>query len=213
MVTRTPYLRLPRITPDRSVPFRTTIRFPHDLNFTNQLGEPFSFAAQSELSGTIWMQPTLGPLGQHAHPNPHLLQVDFDFPYAGRTRRYQGLVSQYDLWFANGTQTESGENFVPQVGPIDGMMDSREDASYLLPDGNLHTFRVKYSGGQYHLMFLPNGILVQCRYYDQVFIAETAIYYRKDFLDFLFQPAVRPYWDSGKLDDLEYHAEQFVFIE
>ena len=190
------------------------IRFDQDMRFANQAGESFNFPAGSELPGSLSMVPTLGPHGVREYEHPHMVDVSFEFRYNQNLRRYRGLLSQFDLWFASGARVErNNANFAADLGPIDGMMDDREDCSYILPDGRVHTFRLKYCGCTFDIMLQDDGFLIRCRYHDLTAGTNLIIYYPKKFTDFIFLPAPKLCFAGGVLDEVYPHGEQFVSIE
>jgi hypothetical protein len=193
-----------------------TVKLPDERRVTCN-GEALCLPAGTVLAGELVLEPSDGPWGIREYEQPHYLTATFDFAFESRYLRYSGLVTQWNLWAPTGTQveTERGE-FVDQVGRIDGMMDDREDWSYVLPDGRTHRNRLKYTSCHFWVMAKPTSLLVKCQYYEQNpdLAGMVTIFYSRYLEELLLLRDTRVFYDSrGKAEDFNIHGGDTITLK
>ncbi|HEY1171509.1 MAG TPA: hypothetical protein VGH19_09085 [Verrucomicrobiae bacterium] len=192
-----------------------TVRFDQDLTVTNHLGEQMNFPAGSLLHGTLFLTPYDGPLGVREFQNPQFIDVNFEFQHKEKGSIYRGLLTPCDLWPVSGATVQTDvPGFTPEVGPVDGLLDHREEWRCILLDGSHHGFLLKYIGCSFSLMIVDDSVLVRCRYYDPTVGEDLTIFYTKKFVEMLFLKAPRLYLDDADaIEDFLPHGESYVSIE
>jgi hypothetical protein len=193
-----------------------TVKLPDERRGTFN-GESLCFPAGTELAGELALEPSDGPWGIREYEQPHYLTATFDFTFDGRYLRYSGFVTQWNLWAPTGTQVQTGRaGFVDQAGRIDGMMDDREEWSYVLPDGRTHRNRLKYMSCHFWIMAEPTSLLVKCQYYDQNpgIAGMVTIFYSRPLEELLLLRDTRVLYDSrGKPEDFDIHGGDTITLE
>lgn len=194
---------------------QVTVVLPDD-RFATCEGRALVLAAGTALSGELTLEPSDGPLGIREYEHPHCLATTLDFFFDGRCLRYANWVSGRNLWLPSGTQVQTEcADFVNQVGPIDGMMDDRDDWFYVLPDGRIHRNRLKYTACNFQLMAQPSSLLVRCQYYDQNpgIAGMVAIFYSRPLEELLFLKDTQVFYDShGKIADFFLHGGDTIML-
>lgn len=183
-------------------------------------GEAIRFPEGTVLPGELTLEPTDGPWGIREYEQPQYFLGTFDFTFEGRCLRYSGLVTQWNLWAPSGTQVQTERTeFVDQAGRIDGMMDDREDWSYVLPDGRTHRIRLKYTSCRFWIMAQPSSLLIKCQYYDPNPILPSTkgmvtIFYSRPFGELLLLKDTKLLLDpQGNLSDFVLHGGATMTLE
>ena len=176
-----------------------------------------SLPAGSEITGALTLRPSDGPLGIREHEHPSFILATFDFSVGGRNLRYTGFISQWDLWAPSGTEVQTEcPQFEDQTDQLDGMMDGRDDWSYVLPDGTTHTNRLKYTSCKFWVMTQPSSLLVRCQYYDQnPDIADTVkIFYARPLDELLLFKETKVFHDvDGNPEDFDLHGGDTIILQ
>ena len=175
----------------------------------------FVLPAGAALSGELTLSPTDGPFGIREYERPHYIAATFDFTSGGQNLRYAGLITQWDLWAPTGTQVQTDlQSFGDQIGRIDGMIDDRDDWSYVRPDGTMHTIRLKYTSCHFWVMARLTTMRVKCHYYDTSVCGMVAIFYEAPLSRLLLLPTVKLFHDAaGSLEDFDPHGEKIMRLE
>jgi hypothetical protein len=180
-------------------------------------GDANSLPAGVPLVGDLTLTPSDGPLGIREFDHPHFIAATFDFAAAGRNMRYTGFISQWDLWAPTGTHVQTAcPEFEDQTGQLDGMMDGRDDWSYVLPDGTTHANRLKYTSCRFWVMPKPSSVLVRCDYYDQnPDIADmVTIFYSRPLEELLLLKDTKVFHDSdGNPEDFDLHCGDTITLK
>lgn len=191
-----------------------SLLLPHDRH-ARCGNDEIILPAATELSGQLSLEPSDGPFGIREYEHPSYVATTFEF--AGRSFRNRGLLSAFHLWAPNGTPVQlEAPDYQEQLGPIEGMMDDREDWWYLLPDGTKHTNRLKYTSCQFGIMLQPSSLLVRCRYYDQNpdIASYLTIFYSRNLADLLLLKDTRLCLDaSGNLEDFILNGGETITLE
>ena len=175
-----------------------------------------SIKQHTHLTGDLTLKASDGPLGIREYENPSYLQVIFDFEVDGMPLRYSGIITQWNLWAPSGSRVQiEYTNFEEQIGPIEGMMDMREDWSYILPNGKTHTNRLKYTSCKFWVMLLPASFMVRCDYFDQnPEIADMrTIFYSRPFEELILLKDTKIFLDeNGIPEDYDPHSGDSITL-
>ena len=196
------------------------VRFVLSDNRTCQCGEKkIELNQGSTLSGTLTLKTTDGPWNIREYNYPSFLDMQFEFSLPEdptRTFRYQAELPVEKLWAPNGTQVAyEMPEFEDQVGDLEELIDWREDWSYLTPEGETHTNRLKYTSATFQVMIETDSLLVCCEYYDQNedITDYVTIFYRVPLANILLLPDHIPcYREDGSLDDMRYYEGESISL-
>ena len=180
-------------------------------------GDATSLPAGVTFVGDLTLTPSDGPLGIREYDHPHFLVATLDFTLVGLALRYTGFISQWDLWAPTGTQVQiECPGFEDQTGQIDGMMDDRDDWSYVLPDGTTHANRLKYTSCKFWVMPQASSLLVRCEYYDQNpdITRMVTIFYTRSLEDLLLLKDTKVFHDAdGNPEDFDLHGGDTITLK
>jgi hypothetical protein len=173
--------------------------------------------AGTALSGHLTLEPSTGPLGIPEYDHPSYIAATFDFQLDGRNLRHTGFISQWELWAPTGTQVLTyRDDFVDELSQLDGMMDTRDDWSYVLPDGTTHTNRLKYTSCKFWIMTQTSSLAVRCEYYDQNphITGMVTIFYTRPLEKLLLLKDTKLLYDSsGNPEDFHLHGGDTITLK
>lgn len=194
-------------------PVDLTVKTPRTLCLRQT---KFSLETGQQVSGKLSFNPSDGPLGESAYEYPEFLECTFDFQLNGCDYTNTSVLTKWHLWAPDGTTVrKSNGSFQSECGTLASVIDDRRDWYYILPNGEEHHNRLKYTSCYFEIMVQRTSLLVKCRYYDQNsdICDFVTILYERDLDELLLLRDHKYDYDAeGNIEDVEWNQGDGITI-